>query len=142
MIDESRNYSKILNHIVKNTLKLIDNDIDFDNIDVNLYEKRVIQANKKIKKFYEKLSYEYKEIFKICLLDLNKNLFETNKYIDEHYRSGPFFYYWCNEYPEDANEMPHMCICIICNHLNCNKCVYYSPFNDINNENYVPDGIW
>lgn len=141
MIDESRNYSKILNHIVKNSLKLIDNDIDFDKMEVNLYEKRVVKANKKIKKFYEKLSDDHKEIFKVCLLDLNKKLVVTNNYIDEHYDSCPFFYYSCNEYPKDTNEMPHICFCIICGDLFCNKCVYYSVFNDIDNENYIPDEI-
>ena len=36
-------------NIIKNTLSLINNNIDFDDIDLNLYVKNQVMANKKIK---------------------------------------------------------------------------------------------
>ena len=119
---------KTLNNIVKNTIDLIDNDCD--HIDLNLYEKSLEIANKTIKILYEKLSEDDKETLKICLTNLNKELFKSNNFIRHHYDNGPLFYYSCEEYPKYWNQLPHQYIYVLCDCINC-KCFCYSPYNKL-----------
>lgn len=78
-------------------------------------------ANKKIK-IYE--SENDKELLKLCLIKLNKELFKSNNYIKHHFDNGPFFYYSCNKYPKYWNNIPHQYICILCDYINC-ECLLF-----------------